>query len=644
MIGNICIPLYSLPLYYAWKRKTQELEEQHYHLIVSARRKNVKDPTETSNDEDELTAADEEKTASSVNIDDYYNDGDEDLEKFTFEEYHKIYESKAIHRVYVGGIIFTSASCLGSDFGYLPRSVIPGSFSLVFLAICFTNFVLDGSSVRKRWILRRPRRNTAYLYICCTTLLIALNALTLLRDIMLESGVSDEEQGTYNRIGTSEIIDADSEDGANDWREIIASISITMFSILLVLLWETMAFKAATTETAGPIMFPLYFVIDITQTYLFLIVPFMSFKFWTILLCQEIMGAFRNCGGYEISLWYLQHIFGMKRPFPLSDLHTLEELITIAAVDTVAEALAAFSYFAFLIGAKIVGTDNIACLFEPRNDECSENVANLGEMAVTLGIVVLSRVVWFLIERIMFRSCVEKAARSKSSILVHEKSLRRRRASIKKSLSKLVSNTKAGNLTSLLNENCTNETALSDAKAYILDVLQERSEFWVSCNTSKLCNVTVHQYEGKEKLASCPWKKDSLTFMASVILKNCSIDDVLKSDLDFVGEAKENERISREILDAGDLTTLERERVLYQYNCTPFGMANTDAVIADKVEFLGPEEALLIGAPATWEGKEKNNDAYRNRGFVYGMHYTDCSPIGVKRGEEEQGRALRKPK
>ena len=603
MIGNLCIPLYSLPLYYAWRRKTHDLEFQHYHSIASARGKNVEVPKGPSNNNDAFDDADVEKV-SSVNKDEYYLDNDEDLEKFSFDEYKKMYDSKPMHRVFVGGIIFTSVCGLGSDMGYLPRSAIAGSFSLVFLAICFVNFVLDGSFLRKRRGLRRTRRNTAYLYTCCTTLMAAINALTMLRN------ASQKIAG-----------------------ELMTSILISIFSVLLIFLWETMAFKAATTETAGPLMFPLYFVIDITQTYLFLAVPFMGGEFWMMLLSQEIMGAFRNCGGYEMALWLGQYMVGLERPFPLNDLHLLEELITIAAVDTVAEALAAFSFFCFLAGAKIVGTNNIACLFEPGNEECSEKVANLGEMAVTLGIVVVSRVFWFLAERIMFRKCVEQVSKSNSSKTVLGKSVRR----IKRRLS-LIKRTVSGrgiNLSHLSDKSYTNKEALSDAKAYILDSIQEDAESWGVAHFSNLCDSTVFMYKAKSKIASCPWTKEELTFRASIILKNCTVEDVIKSDLDDEG-TKKNAGDKSEILDAGDLTTLERERVLYQYKSSPFGVMDTDSITIDKVEYLGKGEALLLGVPGSWEGKEEKKGVFRNRGFVYGIHYKDCSPAGVQEGEEER--------
>jgi len=50
------------------------------------------------------------------------------------------------------------------------------------------------------------------------------------------------------------------------------------------------------------------------------------------------MGAIRNVGFYEMFLWFIMRPFGSTAKFPLNNLHILEELVTIAAVDTIGEA------------------------------------------------------------------------------------------------------------------------------------------------------------------------------------------------------------------------------------------------------------------------------------------------------------------
>ena len=130
--------------------------------------------------------------------------------------------------------------------------------------------------------------------------------------------------------------------------------------------------------------------------------------------------------------WVFKKLFGIEATFPLNDLPILEELITIAAVDTVTEALAAFLFFSVLAGARIAGVVSIACLFEPISTTSNELSSDLGEMVVTKTIVILSRVVFFLLERSLFRYCVESVARTKSSAVVIKDKVRKLRNSLGK--------------------------------------------------------------------------------------------------------------------------------------------------------------------------------------------------------------------
>jgi hypothetical protein len=93
-----------------------------------------------------------------------------------------------------------------------------------------------------------------------------------------------------------------------------------------------------------------YFIIDVTATYLFISVPLGSWEWISMLLTAEMFGIIRNVGAYEIMAWVPRKLMGDRRPFPLRDQRVLEELVTIAAVDTVAETMAAISFLLFLIG------------------------------------------------------------------------------------------------------------------------------------------------------------------------------------------------------------------------------------------------------------------------------------------------------
>ena len=123
------------------------------------------------------------------------------------------------------------------------------------------------------------------------------------------------------------------------------------------------------------------------------------------------MGAVRNCGVYESAFWLLGRVVGVKSLFPLNDLRILEDLVTVAAVDTVAETLAAVSFIIFILAAKISG-GSFLCVFDPqslsvRSGDCLDSEVDFVKAMLTLIVVVISRIVWFLLERLLFRFFVE---------------------------------------------------------------------------------------------------------------------------------------------------------------------------------------------------------------------------------------------
>ena len=83
-------------------------------------------------------------------------------------------------------MIFSNGVSMAADLTLLPRAAIPGAFSLVFLAVCFTNFVLDTPSFRMKRGLKQVRHSPAYVFTCCTTLIVAINSVTLLRETVLQ--------------------------------------------------------------------------------------------------------------------------------------------------------------------------------------------------------------------------------------------------------------------------------------------------------------------------------------------------------------------------------------------------------------------------------------------------------------------------
>jgi hypothetical protein len=77
-------------------------------------------------------------------------------------------------------------------------------------------------------LVRGVRRSPAYLFSCCTTLIVAINSTAFLRDSVLQThGV------------------------------VAASLALSVFSSVLMYLWREMAIRAATKLDSAPFLFPI---------------------------------------------------------------------------------------------------------------------------------------------------------------------------------------------------------------------------------------------------------------------------------------------------------------------------------------------------------------------------------------------------
>ncbi|GMH52133.1 hypothetical protein TrLO_g7464 [Triparma laevis f. longispina] len=71
------------------------------------------------------------------------------------------------------------------------------------------------------------------------------------------------------------------------------------------------------------------------------------------------MGLCRNCGIYDIFGWASLKLFGIgNASFPLKSVAFLEELDTIAAVDSVSEIMATLGLLAQAIGEAVASSLN----------------------------------------------------------------------------------------------------------------------------------------------------------------------------------------------------------------------------------------------------------------------------------------------
>mmetsp|Transcript_10318 Transcript_10318/g.21221 ORF Transcript_10318/g.21221 Transcript_10318/m.21221 type:complete len:715 (-) Transcript_10318:19-2163(-) len=369
LVGNLCLPAYTMVLYFAWRKHTRSIAQVNFLALVQSKI-----------DNDQVATASLTTTSREI----YLTEDDANPTYLTFPLYHNIYDSKPMHYFFIGGILFTAFGSILSDVGLQPRSNANIFFTLTFFVLLFTCFILDSSMCRMRLGQRLPRNNTAYLYTCSSTLLVALTAMVTLRNYVLESH------------------------GA-----IASSVVVSLFTSILCFLFKSLAVRGSTASTCGPFVFPVYYLIDLTQVYLFVAVPFMSVEFWLLLLTQELMSGFRNIGGIDMLIWFGYKLMGMNRKPPFRDKHLLDKLSTNAAADTMAEMLAALTLFILLASAKIGrATGHYACMFEPRSEICTDNEYDLGNFVLTIMIVATSRVGFFFAEKVLFLSMMASLRRA----------------------------------------------------------------------------------------------------------------------------------------------------------------------------------------------------------------------------------------
>lgn len=137
-------------------------------------------------------------------------------------------------------------------------------------------------------------------------------------------------------------------------------------------------------------------------------------------------GLCRNCGVYDFGLWVILKALRMDSgPFPLKSVEFLEELATIAGVDSVSEILATLGLLSLVSEEVLAGLvpDAKACgMFNPC-DENGEPELDVGEIFLTCTLAFFFRAVFFCMERSVFKSIMRYASSIEANAQIMSNSL-----------------------------------------------------------------------------------------------------------------------------------------------------------------------------------------------------------------------------
>ena len=193
------------------------------------------------------------------------------------------------------------------------------------------------------------------------------------------------------------------------------------------MLFKSITGKASSPGNNGPFMFPFYFGLDLINVTILVSVKLFSFDFFAIVVTQEVLGLCRNCGVNDIVKWKMKSVLGMgSGVFPLSDVAYLEELSTIAAVDSVSETMATVGLVGVIVGEGSAGvifpTIEGCGMFIPC-DENGDPEREIGEVFLVCIVAFFLRVVFFTIERWVFKRIMRYASKIEANSSIMSDSL-----------------------------------------------------------------------------------------------------------------------------------------------------------------------------------------------------------------------------
>jgi len=136
----------------------------------------------------------------------------------------------------------------------------------------------------------------------------------------------------------------------------------------------------------------------------------------------SLAGLCRNCGVYDIALYIFKKMARIGNdPFPLKSVAFLEELNTIAAVDSVSEILATFGLLALALGeafASSIGGAEACSLIIKCDEESGLATKTIADTFAICMVAFFFRATFFAIERAAFKKIMRHASNIESSAAV----------------------------------------------------------------------------------------------------------------------------------------------------------------------------------------------------------------------------------
>ena len=207
-----------------------------------------------------------------------------------------------------------------------------------------------------------------------------------------------------------------------------AAMSVSFMGIVFTALFESVTNKATSVGRNGPFMFPFYFGLDLVTASILLTVAAFSQDFFMVVMMQEMMGLFRNCGGYDIGIWLVLTVTRISDAgeFPLKRVTYLEELGTISAVDSVSEVTAMAGFMSLVLGesfSPFVDPSQEGCgIFVACDDDGKPSRSVVSVFSVCL-VAISIRAGFFAFERFVFLRVMRNASKIERSQVVMKKSL-----------------------------------------------------------------------------------------------------------------------------------------------------------------------------------------------------------------------------
>ncbi|GMH90743.1 hypothetical protein TrVE_jg5997 [Triparma verrucosa] len=345
------------------------------------------------------------------------------------------------------------------------------------------------------------------------------------------------------------------------------------------------------------------------------------------------MGLCRNCGIYDIVMWASMKLFGIgNESFPLKSVALLDELNTIAAVDSVSEMMATLGLLCLTIGEATASSLNgeEACGAIVVCDADGVPTKSFGGAAAICLAAFVFRAGFFVLERSAFRKIMKNASNIESNALSMAKTVGTLKKATKKPKEAPQEGVQSRSMSAHLHQVSKSDIkdhANVDVTALINDVVvMMESDNWKHWYFIKESRVSVQRYmkfRGDTSEAHSIYMKLKGSFLSrSTMMLKTSVAELLEYHLDYLNPAKIPEGGSREILE-GEGTS---RRILHYKVPTPWPLKPLDSVFLELVheyEIDGRRVAHVCCGPCTHPSKPKEKGVVRLDSILFADFYEE---------------------